>query len=73
MGPVPARQFLYLQFQQPAYQQKQIAIFDLSGRRVYETKTNSNNLKINTFLFKPGFYIIRVETAGHVFIRKFIR
>ena len=73
MGPVPARQFLYLQFQQPAYQQKQVAIFDLSGRRVYEMKTNNNNLRINTSGFKPGLYIVRVETAGHVFIRKFIR
>ncbi len=73
MGPVPARQFLYLQFQQPAYQQKQVVISDLSGRRVYKMKTNNNNLRINTSGFKPGLYIVRVETAGHVFIRKFIR
>ncbi len=73
MGPVPARQFLYLQFQQPEFQQKQVAISDLSGRRVYETKMNNNSLRINTSRFKPGLYIIRVETAGHVFIRKFIR
>jgi len=73
IGPVPARQFLYLQFQQPVYRQKQVAIFGLSGRRVFETKINSNRLRINISRLKPGLYIIRVETGGHIFIRKFIR
>jgi len=73
MGPVPARQSLYLQFQQPAYQQKQIVISDLNGRRMYELKTNAKKLRINVSWLKPGLYIVRVETAGHIFIRKFIR
>ena len=73
MGPVPARQFLYLQFQQPADQQKKVVISDLSGRRMYEMITNNNSLRINMSRFKPGLYIVRVETARHVFVRKFIR
>ncbi|GMT44451.1 MAG: hypothetical protein IEMM0006_0283 [bacterium] len=40
---------------------------------MYETETNNDKLRINTSQFKPGLYIIRVETAGHIFIRKFIR
>ncbi len=73
MGPVPARQSLYLQFQQPAYQQKQVVISDLNGRQVYELKTNGKKLRINVSWLRPGLYIVRVETAGHIFIRKFIR
>jgi len=73
IGPVPARQFLYLYFQLPENTLKHIWISDLSGRKILETSTSSNTLKINTSQFRKGLYLIRVETAGHIFIRKFIR
>jgi len=73
MGPVPARQYLYLQFQKPMNQEKQIVIFNLRGRLVYETKTNSVKQIVNILKLPNGLYIIRVETQGHIYIRKFIK
>jgi len=73
MGPVPAPGILYLSFTLSAERSKQIWVTDISGRIVFKAATTLRTFKINTSRFRKGLYLIRVETAGHIFVRKFIR
>jgi len=73
MGPVPVNRNLYINFQHPTSAAKHILVSDLNGRKLLRATTFAKSFTINTSQFRKGLYLVRVETAGHVFIRKFIR
>jgi len=73
MGPVPALRYLYVSFRYPTSAAKNIQITDLNGRKLMRITTYAKSLTINTSRFKRGIYLIRVETGGHIYIRKLIR
>jgi aminopeptidase N len=72
MGPVPAQRVLYLSFDHPANEPKKIWVTDISGRIVLKATTRLQSFSINTSRFRKGLYLVRVETSGHIFVRKFI-
>ena len=73
MGPVPTRRYLYINFRYPTNAVKNILITDLNGRKLKRITTYAKSFTINTSRLKKGLYLVRVETAGHIYIRKFIR
>ena len=73
MGPVPTRRYLYINFRYPTNAVKNILVTDLNGRKLKRITTYAKSFTINTSRLKKGLYLVRVETAGHIYIRKFIR
>jgi hypothetical protein len=53
---------------------KEYAVFitDLYGRELYNNSGIQNRKQIDLATFSAGIYMIRIQTAGHSFIRKFI-
>ncbi len=48
---------------------KSIAVFDYSGKRLTRLSTNSTNCRLNTSGYRPGIYLLLIET-GNTIVQK---
>jgi len=54
------------------YSTVDLIIYDISGKKCLETKTNSSKIKINTTNFSNGFYILKMMHSQGIATAKFI-
>ena len=52
---------------------RQITIFDISGKIVFEKGFRAKNINLNTSNFEKGIYFINVSDGKNVMIKKFIK
>jgi hypothetical protein len=72
--PNPADDYLTLSFPEPANDNTQITIMDISGKTVYSNLNNSpeNNLSISVAHLPEGLYLLSTRTNNQVYNTKFI-
>ncbi len=72
--PVPANDYLNLDFSNQTFMDASIEIFNSIGQRVYLNKdVNNLKLQINLIDFKAGQYSIRINLNGEVYNKSFIK
>jgi len=52
---------------------RQITIFDISGKIVFEKDFRAKNINLNTSNFEKGIYLINISDGKNVMIKKFIK
>ncbi len=69
--PIPARDFIYVNFFDPGITEIEVSIFDLSGREVLNAGSSiSSGSAINVNNLSEGLYIMRISTSDGVMNRK---
>jgi hypothetical protein len=51
----------------------QIAVYDINGRKVFETSTSSETLRMNVSAYPKGLYLVRVSKGQVVLTKKFVK
>ncbi len=51
----------------------QIAVYDISGRKVWEETSHSENIRLNVSTYHQGIYLIRIQKGQAVTTKKFIK
>ena len=69
--PNPVKKVLFVEF--PEFQSGQIRIFDQLGRLVYMREFNATKFTINTNIYPPGVYMVRIRLKDRTIERKFIK
>ncbi|MCB0840261.1 MAG: T9SS type A sorting domain-containing protein, partial [Bacteroidetes bacterium] len=70
--PVPAGQYLNIEFSAPNHMIEQIVIYDLTGKKIL-AETGTKNPKMRVYLpqLGKGVYLIHVHSRNGVFVEKF--
>lgn len=56
-----------------AHEMKSIQLLNLMGQVIYSTKSNTESISINLQSIPTGIYLVRVETAHGVVVKKLVR
>ncbi len=73
IGPNPAGNTIYIYFANSSIEDKDITVFDITGKAVLQTTANSLENKINISELKPSTYFIRISDKKNRFIRRFVK
>jgi len=72
--PNPARESFIIDFSIADIEQADINIYDLSGKKIFESikKSNVQLLKIKTENFKSGLYFIEIRLKNKIYNKKLV-
>ena len=72
--PSPAQSIVNISFSYPVEKDSRISVYDITGQKVFETRTESDTRKVtlNIASLKPGLYLLHV-TGKEDFSAKFIK
>ena len=73
LGPVPAGDYLYVYFLNPAGNIRTIKVTDISGKVLSETRSNDQHVRLNVSGFAKGVYLVSVDDGSDVLVKKFVR
>jgi hypothetical protein len=71
--PDPAQTYLTIRFQDIYDRLKFIEIFDMQGRKVFQTQTDNDNILLDIENYPCGVYTIKVKTGTANYISKFCK
>lgn len=73
IAPNPCTNSLNVFFDKGTNENYTAEIFDIYGRKVFETLDNSKNLSINISEFSKGFYLLKVKGSGNTLLKRFMK
>jgi len=71
--PDPAQTYLSVKFQDIHDRLKFIEIFDMNGKRVFQTQTGDDNIILNVENYSCGIYTLKLKTGTVNYISKFCK
>ncbi len=72
--PNPAKDELFIALDKhPLNEKTQLFIYDVSGKIIFSSQLHESSLKINTNTWQSGLYLIRTQTKGKVYSKRFIK
>ncbi len=69
--PIPAKDFIILDFDATYYNQASIELVDLSGRTINHFNNLSNRMDISSL--NNGVYLLKIEQGNEILVKKFIK
>jgi hypothetical protein len=73
IGPNPVNDVLNVYFLNPVNGMREITIFDLNGRKIYQLSSRENNLRVGTDDFANGVYLISASDGENTLMKRFIK
>jgi hypothetical protein len=67
--PVPANRILNLKFEPADQQERQVQIFGIDGKSVFEVESQKSSLSLHLDGALHGVYLLRIISDGHVFTK----
>ena len=73
VGPVPASDYLNVYFLNQTTGDRNIKIYDISGRKIFEQVNTENHQRIDVSKFSQGIYTIVTSDGGQEIVKKFVK
>lgn len=73
IGPNPLNKTLNIYFSKPQSKEREIYIFDLSGKELIHSTTSTNHAVINVSGLSKGVYLVKVIEGNNTRIKRFVK
>jgi hypothetical protein len=73
VGPNPVQDQLNIYFLNPSNNLREISVFDIAGKLVYNTSSQQDRITIDASLFGSGVYMVKVFDGKNEFVRRIIK
>ena len=73
VGPVPASDYLNVYFLNQTSGDRNIKIYDISGRQIFEQNDTENHQRIDISKLSQGIYTIVSSDGEHEIVKKFVK